>query len=402
MLSEVSIILTKSFAWYLVGNILFGLNQWLIILFIIRFGSSTELGVYTYGIAVIVPLILFMSFGFNTLIVTDNAIQKRTILLLRCYCLTASLLIYAVIVTVSTNLMHTSFLLLFVVAISKLAEAALDINFAYFIKTQNYSKIGFYKIAMTCIQLILLVICYVYFQSLVMAVFLYSVIIVFIFIKLNINHLFRAISGSLCLKLLKLGLPLSFTLALSSLNTNIPKYILESVSTIDNVGIFSSLLVIYSAGNTLFFSIYNYLLPKVVERKALPCYLWKLLLYILGLCFISGFIFIVIIQYNLTVIIQTLFTSSYIHLKKEFMNVILGSIFVYSSILFDLFINAYQKYIYNTFIQVLSVGLVAIASIIFIPSFDIYGATLAFLIFGITVSITKLIISIMIIQRGNI
>ncbi|RBA05621.1 hypothetical protein DOD24_2406 [Staphylococcus arlettae] len=222
------------------------------------------------------------------------------------------------------------------------------------------------------------------------------------FIRLNIKHLFRAISWSVSLKLLKLGLPLSITLALSSLNTNIPKYILESVSTIENVGIFSSLLVIYSAGNTLFFSIYNYFLPKVVEKKSDTSYLWKVLLTILGLLFTTQLILILVGTNNLSVILQTLFTSSYVHLQKEFMNVIFGSIFVYASILFDLFINAYQKYIYNTFIQLLSVGLVAITSIVLIPYFEIYGATLAFLIFGITVSITKLIISIMIIQRGNI
>ena len=388
-----NIILNKSFACYLLGNILFGVSQWLIILLIIKLGTSIELGVYTYGIAVIAPLILFMSFGFNTLIVTDNYLEKQTMVMLRCYCLVVTLLFYSAIVAFFTNLTHTSFLLLIVVAVSKLAEAALDINFAYLIKLQKYGEIGLYKISMTCIQLILLIICYVYFHSLTMAVFLYSVIILIMFIRLNIKHLFRAISWSVSL---------SITLALSSLNTNIPKYILESVSTIENVGIFSSLLVIYSAGNTLFFSIYNYFLPKVVEKKSDTSYLWKVLLTILGLLFTTQLILILVGTNNLSVILQTLFTSSYVHLQKEFMNVIVGSIFVYASILFDLFINAYQKYIYNTFIQLLSVGLVAITSIVLIPYFEIYGATLAFLIFGITVSITKLIISIMIIQRGNI
>lgn len=397
-----NIILNKSFACYLLGNILFGVSQWLIILLIIKLGTSIELGVYTYGIAVIAPLILFMSFGFNTLIVTDNYLEKQTMVMLRCYCLVVTLLFYSAIIAFFTNLTHTSFLLLIVVAVSKLAEAALDINFAYLIKLQKYGEIGLYKISMTCIQLILLIICYIYFHSLTMAVFLYSVIILIMFIRLNIKHLFRAISWSVSLKLLKLGLPLSITLALSSLNTNIPKYILESVSTIENVGIFSSLLVIYSAGNTLFFSIYNYFLPKVVEKKSDTSYLWKVLLTILGLLFTTQLILILVGTNNLSVILQTLFTSSYVHLQKEFMNVIVGSIFVYASILFDLFINAYQKYIYNTFIQLLSVGLVAITSIVLIPYFEIYGATLAFLIFGITVSITKLIISIMIIQRGNI
>ncbi|RIM75057.1 hypothetical protein, partial [Staphylococcus arlettae] len=125
--------MNKSFACYLLGNILFGVSQWLIILLIIKLGTSIELGVYTYGIAVIAPLILFMSFGFNTLIVTDNYLEKQTMVMLRCYCLVVTLLFYSAIVAFFTNLTHTSFLLLIVVAVSKLAEAALDINFAYLI-----------------------------------------------------------------------------------------------------------------------------------------------------------------------------------------------------------------------------------------------------------------------------
>src|SRR5699024_2871869 len=180
---------------------------------IIKLGTSIELGVYTYGIAVIAPLILFMSFGFNTLIVTDNYLEKQTMVMLRCYCLVVTLLFYIAIFAFFTNLINMSFLLLIVIEVSKLYEAALDINFAYIIKLQKYGEIYYYKISMTCIQLILLFIFYVYFHSLTMAVFLYSVIILIMFIRLNIKHLFRSISWSVSLILLKLGLPLSITLA---------------------------------------------------------------------------------------------------------------------------------------------------------------------------------------------
>ncbi|WP_421673413.1 hypothetical protein [Staphylococcus gallinarum] len=71
---------------------------------------------------------------------------------------------------------------------------------------------------------------------------------------------------------------------------------------------------------------------------------------------------------------------------------------VYMSILFDLYINAHNKYKYNTRIQVISVVIVLLSSLILINLFGILGATYTFTIFAISIFVMKLILSLKIIK----
>ncbi|RIL24910.1 hypothetical protein BUY97_06140 [Staphylococcus gallinarum] len=211
----------------------------------------------------------------------------------------------------------------------------------------------------------------------------------FVLEKLNVNEY---------KKLISLGIPLSITLFLSSLNTNIPKYVLEYASSIAAVGIFSSILTIYSAGNTFFFSIYNYVLPKTVENKFNFSYLKKLLV---GIIIGGIFSYVIVIIVSFTIldnIIVIMFNQKFLAYKLQILIIIFSAILVYMSILFYLYIHAHNKYKYNTRIQVISVVIVLLSSLILINLFGILGATYTFTIFAISIFVMKLILSLKIIK----
>ncbi|WP_251518614.1 hypothetical protein RAL98_05065 [Staphylococcus sp. HKU1] len=96
-----------------------------------------DLGVYTYGIALIAPLILLLSFGFNTLIVTTEEFERESYFKARFFISIIILIIYIVIIIAFTSIKPEQYLLIFLVGLSKIAENLLDIDFAYFIREKS-------------------------------------------------------------------------------------------------------------------------------------------------------------------------------------------------------------------------------------------------------------------------
>ncbi|WP_182476732.1 hypothetical protein, partial [Staphylococcus gallinarum] len=127
-----------NFLVYLLGNIVFGFMQWIVILLILKLGTQNDLGAYTYGVALIAPLVLLLSFGFNTLIVTTDEFKSERYFKARFIMSVLILLIYMIIIMLFTSINSNQYLLLFMVGLSKVAENLLDINFAYYIKEQKH------------------------------------------------------------------------------------------------------------------------------------------------------------------------------------------------------------------------------------------------------------------------
>lgn len=388
-----------NFLVYLLGNIVFGFMQWIVILLILKLGTQNDLGAYTYGVALIAPLVLLLSFGFNTLIVTTDEFKRERYFKARFIMSVLILLIYMIIIMLFTSINSNQYLLLFMVGLSKVAENLLDINFAYYIKEQKHRFVGYFKLGLSFLQMGLIIALYYTIGNLVLPFTIYSLLTIvcffiinkqaFVLEKLNVNEY---------KKLISLGIPLSITLFLSSLNTNIPKYVLEYASSIAAVGIFSNILTIYSAGNTFFFSIYNYVLPKTVENKFNFSYLKKLLV---GIIIGGIFSYVIVIIGSFTIldnIIVIMFNQKFLAYKLQILIIIFSAILVYMSILFDLYINAHNKYKYNTRIQVISVVIVLLSSLILINLFGILGATYTFTIFAISIFVMKLILSLKIIK----
>ncbi|RIO84582.1 hypothetical protein BUZ11_01385 [Staphylococcus gallinarum] len=333
------------------------------------------------------------------MIVTTDEFKRERYFKARFIMSVIILLIYMIIIMLFTSINSNQYLLLFMVGLSKVAENLLDINFAYYIKEQKHRFVGYFKLGLSFLQMGLIIALYYTIGNLVLPFTIYSLLTIvcffiinkqaFVLEKLNVNEY---------KKLISLGIPLSITLFLSSLNTNIPKYVLEYASSIAAVGIFSSILTIYSAGNTFFFSIYNYVLPKAVENKFNFSYLKKLLV---GIIIGGIFSYVIVIIVSFTIldnIIVIMFNQKFLAYKLQILIIIFSAILVYMSILFDLYINAHNKYKYNTRIQVISVIIVLLSSLILINLFGILGATYTFTIFAISIFVMKLILSLKIIK----
>lgn len=384
---------------YLVGNIAYGIMQWSVIVLIIKLGTKVELGAYTYGLAVIAPILLLMSFGYNTLIVTKPELYKSMLYFTRWLNMIIALIIYSLFIYFFSTIETHLYKLMIVIALSKLADSLIEIDYSYYIKANQHWKVGLYKIVFSIFQFSLIVIGYYVFTNLFLALLIYSLSVIIFATYKNSKYLtIKHLNWQQLYVLIKIGMPLSIALFLSSLNTNIPKYILENNNSLIDVGIFSILIIIYSAGNIFYYSLYNFLLPRVVNQKHNKRFLQRLLFTILGGNIVVVLSLLILLPFNVDHLIQTLFIKHYLSFKNEFLLIIYSSFAVYSSILLDLFINTFQKYVYNTVTQIISVLVVLIGSISLIPIYSVFGATLVFVLFAITVFSLKLLLSIYIIR----
>lgn len=55
----------KKVSWSLAGNLIYAISQWGIISIIARYGSAEDLGIYSLGLAVTAPIILFLTFNLE-------------------------------------------------------------------------------------------------------------------------------------------------------------------------------------------------------------------------------------------------------------------------------------------------------------------------------------------------
>lgn len=389
-----------NFHIYLLGNLMFGFCQWVTIILLVKYSNITLLGHYTYGIAIVAPLILLLSFGLNTLIVTNNKFKKNIYFKMRCITSMITLYIYMLIVIIWSDISSEVYALMFFIAVTRVAENINDIQFAYWISGNKHKKVGIFKIFLSIFQIMLISCFIIIYNTLLPALVIYSMsLLIYILIrnkkqlKISINDIKKIVILS------SIGIPISLTLFLSSLNSNIPKYLLEFYSNIESVGIFSSLLTIYSVGSTFIFSIYNFLLPRVVNNKENYIFLKKLLINIL---IFFSFILLITIPFSLFYskdILNIIFSEGFQKYGREFTLLTVSACLIYVSILLDLFINSHKMYKYNTLIQLISVLVILITSIVIIPELNVFGAMISFGIYGCIVFILKLVLTLKIIKR---
>lgn len=387
----------NKFLIYVIGNISYGISQWVILLGILKIFGVYDAGIYSLGVAIISPLVLFYSLGLNTLYVTDKKFDYEIYAYNRNF-YTIFLFITYFIILFLLNKSTEVFILLILIGVHKMLETQFDMIFAFYIEKQQQHKIGNIKLSQSFMIIFAFIIFGIFFENLT---YLFILINILFFIQLFYYD--RILDTSFKIKfnreLLKTGLLLSFALLLSSLNTNIPKYFLELNGSTEYVGIFTSIIILYSAGKIIFQSIYSFLLPKIVgsikDTKTSKRYFM-----IINICMVLlSFIILVISYTTFNFWVPLVFRNDFLQYKFEIMLSLLGAFLIFQSILMDLFINSYKNYRSNLISQIIVIIFVCLSLFIFKDLNLLKNAIISFLIFGLSVCITKTLIANKLMRR---
>lgn len=368
--------------WLLSGNIVFAFSQWLMLIFFSQMSNPTQLGYYSYALAVTAPVFLLCNLQLRPLLVADLNTSKlfnfSQYFSLRLITIIFAVIISLILIKRDTTL---SFVIMGVVVFIKASEAFSDIIYAYY----NANKETFFISKSLTIKSILVIfssfmILYLtrsIVYSLFATLFGYLLVLLFLDIKKNITHIRDIRFFDRDLKVIFVsGLPLGIAVMLVSLQTNVPRYFLEHYLSIELVGVYTIFYYFLVIGGIVINSICQYLSPYFSEyyqdlnvyklkNLIIQAFTISLTLGILGLAIsipLHGFI------------VETIYGSDYIEYSYLLPYIMLAGIFSYLSVVSGYLLTSLKLFKIQVPLFLTLVILTTLYSYILIPRYEIIGA----------------------------
>jgi len=371
----------QNFSWTFIGSTIYALSQWLLIVVLAKFGSAEVVGQFSLGLAITAPIILFSNMQLRNIIATDSVNQysfseyygTRIILLLLAFLVIIGVVLigpYDPIVSI----------IIILVGLSKIFESLSELAHGYFQKIERMDYAGRSMIFKSLSSLFAFSVSYIITKSLIIGLlglilawalrlFLYDLKITKLYT--NIRPTYKNIQ-----LLILFVLPLGFVSILNSLNTNIPRYFLERVGGLDDLGYFSAIAYILVAGNLLIRPLSLVAAPKLAksyqnnDKKKFV----KITLALLFFAFIIGIIAITIVYFSGELILTIIYDSSYADYNNIFVIIMIGSIISYFTTFLNSSIIAARVFKKHPYINLITMIVGMVASIILIPRYGIEGA----------------------------
>jgi len=249
----------SQFSWVFVGNLLFALSQWLVLVIITKSGNDLDLGYYTYALAIISPVFLFFTLDLRRVLATSEISTK----LFHTYFLNRVLhvnIAFIILLIFTVIFIEDKVLSLVVILLSllKVIEYLSDIIFGYFQQLSLSDLIGKSQLLRSVIFILVFGTGYIITTNLIFTLLLLNIAMLLRLLlydvkksKLDIN-LLRSILQNKELEVKTIALSnttLGITLLVDSLTVNVPRYLLEYNTDIIIVGYFSSIYYIIVAAS---------------------------------------------------------------------------------------------------------------------------------------------------------
>lgn len=374
--------LLKDSIYNLIGNITYALSQSLIIIILNKLGTPVDVGSFTYGMAVIIPFFILAQGGLRSIISIDttNEHNFNTYFYLRLICCFIALFLVFII-----NINNKYLPVIVLLAIFKLMDSIFDIYYGQYQRDGNFKSIYKSRLSRSISNIISFTITYYFSKDLILSLIIYVLSSVFIYLlsdfkkyKISLSN----IKSSILYKVFLISLPLAISSFLISLNTNIPRLLLENKVGIIILGAFGSFIYLLNICQIVIQSICQVFSPRLAKyyldsnHSAFNKNSYLLVTLIL---IISAF-FVFISIYLQDVIFYLLFNSSFNEYKDIYEYIIYISPMIFLGVALGNICTAqrlikHQPYIFS------SITIINLTSAYFtISLYGIYGAIFSLLL----------------------
>jgi O-antigen/teichoic acid export membrane protein len=375
-------------SWALGGNLIYALSQWLIITVIARFGSGEDLGIYSLGLAITAPIVMFFSFQLRTILATDakNEYSFPQYLGGRIIHLTLSfIIIVPIAVLYSDN--NKTIIIIIIMGIVKYIEALSDICMGYFQKEGNVDLIGksqFYRGVSTAFVMSII---YISTQNLIISCLGLLIVMLLRYKLYDIKKLIpltnvKPVFNKSWVSLILLTYPLGAASLISSLNTNVPRYFLDYFWGVEEVGIFSALYYVLIAGNMFLTPISLLAAPRIANaynKDSVTAFI-KINMKLAFLVSMIFLIFFLLVLVKGELIITILYGKKYALYSEEFIVISLSLLFAFVTTFFVLSTVAARVIKLQPIINLLVLIVTLFSSYFLIRDFSVLGASYSLLI----------------------
>jgi len=264
MASEVPVVsapaLRVSFSWTLAGNAIYAATQFGMLSALAKLSDASVVGQYALALAITAPVFMLTNLQLRGVQATDanNQYEFSDYFTLRCLCTVLGLFVILAITALSRYDSATKLVVLLVAA-GKATETFSDVIAGHLQKCERLDQVAralvlrglasvttftltFWITRRLCVSLLVLVATWL----LVIGLYDFRVIL-----RTLRDRVFFRFSASVLRRLAWLSLPLGIVMALNSLSTNVPRYILEQSLGRADLGIFASLAYLVTAGGLI-------------------------------------------------------------------------------------------------------------------------------------------------------
>lgn len=248
--------LRVSFSWTLAGNAIYAASQFGMLSALAKLGSPAVVGQYALALAISAPIFMFTNLQLRGVQATDarNEYQFADYFTLRCLSTVLGVLAVGFIVAIAHD-DHTTNLVVLLVAVAKAIETFSDLIAGQLQKFERLDQVARALMLRGLASVTTFTITFWITRNLAASVIalvatwlavigLYDFRILSCVLK---ERVFFHYSASVLRRLTWLSLPLGLVMALISLNTNIPRYLLERKLGVAELGIFSSMAYLITA-----------------------------------------------------------------------------------------------------------------------------------------------------------
>lgn len=402
-----SLDLKSNFIWVLVGNIVFGLSQFLVISLISKFGTIEMVGVYTLALGITAPVFLLLNFNLRSIQATDQKNEYSFLYYFSFRSLTSmiTLFIIVIILLLADYSLFTSSIIL-IVTITKFIESQSDVVFGYFQKIEYMRVISLSRIIRGILTVLVIGLALLTTKSIVFALIGMMAVNLLVFIFFDMKNLYKEAiqkvrfsdlflvmkDKKMLLLMFAMGLPLGLASALDSLTINSQRYVIEFSLSIEEVGYYASITYLMISGQTIVSALSHAVLPRLTVYFTDNYKKYIRLVYLLVFLGIGmGLILTAITHIWGPVILTILYTEEFMNYSNVlFIVMIIASIWYLTGFL-NAALLATRKFTSQLYIYLLSFLVTFIFTIIFTTDFGLMGSAYA-LLAGMTTRLLAIII----------
>ncbi|WP_411843782.1 hypothetical protein [Salinicoccus sp. HZC-1] len=379
------------------STLLFSLNQWIQVILITRMIGLYEMGLFSYFLAIVAPLVLFSRFSFSDLVPTQRKYSYGYTMFSRFrsilnYIFLFSMAVFAL--TLDLNPYEIICLILF--SVFKFFETKEDFIYTENIAESNINFLAHSKIIKSIVTLSLFAVAVFVTHSLMVAIIslLISQVLVYymydkkfssydnyqarLFGRMHFKHIFW------------LGLGLSVVGLLSSLNANIPRYILEHYHSVEDLGIYATIMYFSAIALNIVITINQSLIAEFASaaakslRRFYTSFLKLMALYVIVL--LAGNIILILYGNDILVFVYGAQFEGY-QTEMLLLGVFISLIVFEKSL--EMALNIFNLYNIQVILQMANFIFTVVLSILFIVPFGISGAFIVAIISAFIVLVAQ-------------
>ena len=251
--------LRVAFSWTLAGNLIYYGCQWGMLSVLAKLGSAAIVGQFALGLAIAAPIFMFTNLQLRGVEATDSRSEFAfaDYFTLRCIATTLGFAAIVTVVLCSQYDRYTSTIVL-LVAGAKVVECLSDVTLGLMQKHERLDQLATSLTLKGVASILIFTLAFWRSRSLATAVAAMGLTWLLVFLSYDLGVVRRTdglqrrllrVDVRILKRLALTSLPLGFVMALMSLNTNIPRYILEHYKGPSEFGIYASLAYLGTAAS---------------------------------------------------------------------------------------------------------------------------------------------------------